>query len=150
MKQEKKDDIHNNAISLFSEEGAVIHPVEDVSLQTYSREIEQQTLSYEIEELSTALLPFAITFRELPKICPKQDRSRTLCFEIVKMLLSNKDMKTQLFVHKKLAQAEFAAQLDISVKTIEKHRKYIVTLAVLMAGDYPNIKAFLPQYKEVR
>lgn len=150
MRQEKKVDIQTRQFRFYNEEGTIISPVEDVSLQTYSREMEQQTLSYEIEELSTALLPFAITFRELPKICPKQDRSRTLCFEIVKMLLSNKDMKTQLFVHKKLSQAELAAQLDISVKTIEKHRKYIVTLAVLMAGDYPNIKTFLPQYKEVR
>lgn len=137
-------------LPLFNDDGGIVSLVEDVSLQEYNIESQRQTLADEIDALSAELLPFGITFRELPKICPKQDRSRTLCFELAKMLLANDKMKSQLFSDRKLAQAELAKQLDISAKTIEKHRRYIVTLAVLLSGDYPHMKAFLPKYKEVR
>ena len=53
------------------------------------------------------------------------------------------------FEQKKLPQAQLASALFISPKTIEKHRKYIVTLIILLSGDYPGIRAFLPQYREV-
>lgn len=139
-----------NVISLIKEDGAVIPQVEAISLQQYQVETQRQTLAYEIDALALNLLPFGIAFRELPKLSPRQNRARALCFGAAKLLLENDRMKEQLFVHKKLAQAELAAQLDISPKTLEKHRKYIVTVAVLMSGDYPNIKTFLPQNEEVR
>jgi hypothetical protein len=47
-----------------------------------------------------------------------------------------------------LAQAELAKEFGISPKTIEKYRKYIVTLSILLLGDYPGIKAYLPLYRE--
>lgn len=149
--EDRKERRHTGKIvSLYSEGGVLVSPVGDISLQKYNVEAQRQTLSWEIDALSAALLPFGITFRELSRICPKQDRARRLCFGIVKLLLSDEHMKKQLFRNKQLAQAELAAQLSISAKTIEKHRKYLVTLAVLMSGDYPGIQAFLPQYKEVR
>lgn len=137
-------------LSLFHEDGTVAPHVEEISLQQYNVEAQRQTLAYEIDALSVELLPFGVTFQELPKISPRQERARALCFGIAKLLLADANMKNQLFLHKKLAQAELASRLNISAKTVEKHRKYVVTLAVLMAGDYPNIKAFLPQYREVR
>ncbi|MFV0518380.1 MAG: sigma-70 family RNA polymerase sigma factor [Aminipila sp.] len=137
-------------IPIFDNSGGIVSQAENVSIQQYNIESQRQTLSYEIEELSEELLPFGITFKELPKICPKQERSRNLCFGIAKLILANKQMKNLLFLNRRLPQLELSRQLDISGKTIEKHRKYIITLSVLMSGDYPSIKAFLPQYKEVR
>lgn len=138
-----------NVISFFDNDGSVLSHTVDVSVQQFSIESQRQTLAYEIQALSNEILPFGITFKELSKICPKQDRARNLCFRTAKLLLSDEDMKNQLFRNKRLPQMELAKQLDISTKTIEKHRKFIVTLSVLLSGDYPNIKAFLPRYEEV-
>lgn len=119
------------------------------SLQQYDKEQERQLLCNEIDELSSRLNPFGITFTELPLVCPKQCRAREQCLEIAAYIVGDKAVLHRLLQQRKLPQSELARQFNLSVKTIEKHRKYIVTLAILLTGDYPCIQAFLPQWKEV-
>ncbi len=120
-----------------------------ISLQTYNRELERQSLSDEIDSLSLALTPYNITFGELTKICPKQGRARQLCLRLAEAVVNDKAMKAELLKNKRLTQNRLANCLNISPKTIEKHRKYIITLIILLMGDYPNIRAYLPQLREV-
>jgi hypothetical protein len=39
-----------------------------------------------------------------------------------------------------------AAHAGFSKKALEKYRHYIVALVILTRGDYPYIRAFLPQF----
>jgi RNA polymerase sigma factor len=36
-------------------------------------------------------------------------------------------------------------RFNLSERTIEKHRRYIVSLTLILSGDYPGIQAFLPR-----
>jgi RNA polymerase sigma factor len=124
--------------------------IEDMaSISTYNLEEERKNLSAEIELLSAHIAEYGIAFKELPRICPKQERSRKQCIELGRAVASSDEMRDTLMKHRRLSQSELARKFGISEKTIEKHRKYIVTVAVLLTGDYPLIRAFLPQYKEV-
>lgn len=120
-----------------------------ISLEAYDKEQERLSLCQEIDDFSQLLNQYGIKFQDLPRICPKQERSRRQCLELAKTVVANLSLKETLFHQKRLAQAELASIFSISLKTIEKHRKYIVTLALLLSGDYPGIKSFLPQYREV-
>lgn len=146
----RKEGRHTEKVIFFPDnDESLISYMRDISVQKYNIEHQRENLAYEIQELLNELLSFGINFRKLTKNCPRQDRARNLCFRAAKLLLSDKDMKKQLFCNKRLPRTELAKQLGISTKTIEKHRKFIVTLSVIWAGDYPNIKSFLPLYKEV-
>ncbi len=123
---------------------------ETASLELYSKELERSLLIEEIEDFSSYLKYFDIDFSELVKICPKQDRARKLCNEVARVITQDADMKQIFIKSHRLPQKDLASKLGISVKTIEKHRKYIVTLVILLLGDFPFICSFLPQYGEVK
>lgn len=133
-----------------SEEGEHSASGDAASLAAYDMEREKASLREEIEALRWKLREYGIAFEELPRICPKQERSRKQCLELAKKVVGTQDFRLTLQKQRRLVQAELAQIFCISPKTIEKHRKYIVTLSVLLMGDYPGIQAFLPQYREVR
>lgn len=118
---------------------------EKASLYEYSKEEEQRRLKEEINVLSSILSQFHIDFSTLETICPKQKRSRHLCISLGKEIVSNEKMRLQLLKHHRISQSELAKKFKISEKTIEKHRKYIVVIAIILTGDFPSINAFLPE-----
>ena len=134
---------------LYSEEGR-IDIEEDVSLQEYSIQQERDFFSEEITRLEKALSFFGITLHNLTGIYPKQKRSRELCVRLAWETIRHKGMKSSLMDRKRLPLSELAWRCGISEKTIEKYRKYIVSIAVILSGDYPGISAFLPEIGEVR
>lgn len=123
--------------------------VEQLSQSAYDKDQERKELASEITQLNSILKKYAITFQELSTICPKQKRSRKQCYLIAKSLIDDRSMKEKLIKNLQISQQELSLKLGISIKTIEKYRKYIVTVALILMGDYPNIKAFLPGYEEI-
>lgn len=138
-------------IPLYQEtdDEALLQAQNQVALQHYDKEMERENLSIEIEDLSGKLKQFDITFSQLAAICPKHSRAKRQCFAIASALSNHEEMKRKLMESKKIPQKELAGMFNVSVKTIEKHRKYIVALVILINGDYPGIQAFLPKGKEV-
>lgn len=115
-----------------------------VSEEFYNREEERKCLEDEIREYSLELEKYGINFRELVRTCPKQERSRAQCVRLAKHVFNCESYREKLLIHNRLEQAGLSREFGISPKTIEKHRKYIVSLVLLYAGDYPGIQAFLP------
>ena len=138
-------------VPLFpDEEDAISEAPEDkASIAIYHQEQEQESLSDEIDVLSGQLIEYGISFRELPLICPKHDRARKQCIDLGRFVSKNEEMLDTLLRHRRLAQSALAKQFGLSEKTIEKHRKYIIAIAILIVGDYPLIRAFLPRAEEV-
>lgn len=139
----------SRVVPLFDEQGRPNPAEADVSLAAYDAEQERLALALEIEGFSAQLAAFQISFGELPLCCPKQTRSRRLCLRLAREVLSTPEFFRELMENHRLAQSALAARLSVSPKTIEKHRKYIVALALLQAGDYPYIQSFLPDAGEV-
>jgi len=119
------------------------------SITAYNLEREHESLSDEILIFSGQLKEYGIIFQELPRICPKQDRARKQCITLGRSVAGNNEMLDVLLRFRRLSQSAIAKQFGLSEKTIEKHRKYIITIVILLTGDNPCIRAFLPQYKEV-
>lgn len=111
----------------------------------YDRELERQALGEELTRFNAAIGTYGLSFQELARCCPKQRRSRAQCRELAALVTEEETLRSDFLRTGRLPQAELAQRARISVKTVEKHRKYIVALAVLLTGDYPDIRAFLPK-----
>lgn len=148
----KESGYSSKVVPLYKEDenDNIISPADfEVSMKNYNKELERQMLADEIDALSIELKAFGISFAQLPKICPKQERSRKLCLRLAKEVIKDQMLKTTFFNTHRIPQATLADRFEVSVKTIEKHRKFIVTIVILLNGGYPGIRTFLPQYKEV-
>ncbi len=119
-----------------------------VSVDEYQRQLERETLKTEIEELTHLLNRWNTSFAELTKICPKQKRTRAQCEYIATLILNNDAWRTQLFEKHRMPNKQMCAEYGVSVKTLEKYRKYIATLCVIQYGDFPMLRAFLPLNKK--
>lgn len=124
-------------------------PVDEIiSIREYQAEQERQMLSEEIGLLNEELERYGITFQELPQICPKQARSRKQCADLAKAVAADPKLREDFIRTSRIPQTTLSEQFKISPKTIEKHRRYIVTIVVMLLGDYPGICTFLPKEVE--
>lgn len=138
---------YNHIITPFdpiSDNSALSSYEEKISITIYNDDLEHQFLSQEIDALSLELKNYDITLLNLPTICPKQKRAREQCIEIAKKLISDSFALKKFSTNHKIPQTYLAHLCSLSPKTIEKHRKYILTITIILLGDYPCIKAFLP------
>lgn len=115
------------------------------AVQEYIRAQEQEDLREEIAELEQELADYDIRFKDIPKICPKQRRARIRCKELAEAVYQDAELRRGFLDKKRLPQAELAKRCGISVKTIEKHRKYIILIFLVLNKPYLSIKAFLPE-----
>ncbi len=138
-------------ISLFQPDSEGREQVMDTqaSIDYYRREDERRELALEIDSFNAQLEEYGLSFSQLARISPKQERSRAQCFRLARAVTQNETYLAVLTQQHRLPQTQLADEFGISPKTIEKHRKYIVVLSLLLIGEYPGIRAFLPIYKGV-
>jgi RNA polymerase sigma factor len=120
----------------------------DMSRQIYDSAKEKENLRMEITEVNKEFSGWGFNWKLLLKKCPKQERSRSVCFAAVKAICETPGL-TELIIRKRqLPVTELAATMGFSQKTLEKYRHYIAALIVLLQGDYPYIRVFLPQFTD--
>lgn len=125
------------------EDGELPGAEEEASLSFYSREEERLSLAEEIEAYSTELTTWGISFRQLSLSPPRQERSRRQCQRLAWEILSDEKLNQTVSLSGRLPQKELADRFKLSVKTVEKHRRYILAVYVLLKGDYPGIRTFI-------
>jgi RNA polymerase sigma factor len=118
----------------------------DASRAVYDIEQERLSLSMEIDEVNNEFSSWGFGWNNLIKKCPKQERSRKTCFAIAKKILDEPELTASMMKTKGVPAAALAAHTGFSKKAMEKYRPYIVALVILLRGDYPYIRAFLPQF----
>lgn len=123
--------------------------IEDrASLQIYDKQKEEEVLKDEIQEYIEELSKHSLSLSLIKKDCPSQKRSRKLCIRIAKTIWEDPGFLDKFNKSGQLPQAELALKLEISAKSIEKYRRYIVGLLILLKGDYSNITSFIPFWTE--
>jgi RNA polymerase sigma factor len=99
----------------------------------------------EIAEINHSFAQWGFTWPDLLKSCPKQARSRKTCQEIARKLLEDKLLLMEMLNTGKLPIKRLS-DIGYSEKVLEKYRRYICALVLIVKGDYPYIRSFLPQF----
>ncbi|OMF38690.1 RNA polymerase sigma-I factor [Paenibacillus sp. FSL H8-0548] len=97
----------------------------------------------EIGELNQELMKFGISFAELVENSPKHADSRRLLIGIAQTLVSHSDLMDSLREKSKLAVKELTELCGVSRKTIERNRKYIIAISIIISGTYPYMHDYL-------
>lgn len=114
-----------------------------VSLAAYDEEkMRQQRLS-EIKHLNEMLAGYDINFFELEKVCPKNKHTKKTCRDVISFIKSNPKLLNETLLHKNLPLAQIEKGLCIKRKKFERHRKYILTVLVILSGDYPCLEEYV-------
>ena len=96
----------------------------------------------EIEALTEELNNFGISFFELAEVTPKSRKTKRLCFDAVRYITGNQELTDIVFKKHILPIKEITDNMPSNRKTLERHRKYIITAVVVLTQDYPAIAEY--------
>lgn len=133
-----------SSFEVQDEENQIINPVEvHQAVLHYEKVRIVDDRSSEIKEFSSDLLVFGITFTDLTQCSPKHVDSRQLLMSIGRTLASNSHLMHLLRSKKMLPIKELLDELDVSRKTLERNRKYLIAVALIYSGSYPYLRDYL-------
>lgn len=120
------------SLNYSSEDDAVdSHLENDQAVDSYYQTKQSNDLVEEILELDRALNAFNISFEELEQFSPKHEDTRKYLFEAATKFVEDSDFIQAFLKKKRLPITSFAKKTGYRPKTIERHRKYLVTLILL-------------------
>jgi len=100
------------------------------------------SLRDEITALSDECRAFGFGFTDLANASPKQQKTRSGCAAAVGWLLQKPERLGRLFAEKRLPIAALAEEAGVSRKVLERYRRYIITAAIVLSGDYPMLSEY--------
>lgn len=130
-------------ITLSEEESAVSMEV-DKAKEEYHQAEESNDLVEEILELDLQLREFGISFEELENYSPKHQDTRDTLMEMAKVFSQDSSLVTAFWAKKRLPAGAFAKEKGFSLKTIERHRKFLITLILIQLNcSWIHLAAYL-------
>lgn len=108
---------------------------------------EKQDISYlrklEIESLIGELSKYDITFKDLIKSSPKWKSTRRQYNEIINYIIKDRDIIEEICLNNKIPITKIQKDTNIPRKTIERSRKYIISVLIILLGDYQYIREYI-------
>lgn len=101
--------------------------------------VDREALKWEIGQLVKELSRFNITISEVAANCPKQDKSINNCRQVISYLINVPDQMKELLETGKLPVTQIINETSVKKKTLERHRKYLIALAVIYYRGYDGM-----------
>jgi len=117
--------------------------VNELSLNDYQKKTDEQLRRDEIIQFQKRLTEFDLNFSDLVENSPKHADARKNAIVAAKMLVESEELKEALFEKKRLPIKQLEQMVDVSRKTIERNRKYIIAIALILSSDYVYMKDYL-------
>jgi len=133
-----------SSFEVEDEESQIINPVEvHQAVQHYEKERTVEDRGAEIKDFNKDLSHYGISFTDLVECSPKHIDSRQLLMGIGRKLANDDHLMSLLRTKKMLPIKELLDQLDVSRKTLERNRKYLIAIALIYSGTYPYLRDYL-------
>lgn len=113
------------------------------AVSRYQQERDSENRRMEIEEYAAELAGYGIRFADLADSSPKHEDSRILVQGIARRLAFTEGLWGLLVQSRRLPVKELTELAGVSRKTIERNRKYLIAVAVLLRGHYPYLSDYL-------
>ena len=120
-----------------------------VSVEEYGKQEEAKTRREEILSFQEHLSQYKLSFHELVEHSPKHEDARLNAIEIAKTVVSSDELLDYLKEKKRLPIKKLEKQVNVSRKTIERNRKYIIAISLILIGDYVYLRDYLKGRLEI-
>ena len=123
--------------------------INELSYEDYQKEIEVNRRKEEILQFQEMLKTFDLSLNDLVESTPKHVDARRNAILIAKTLVEHEELRKLLLEKKRLPIKQLEQMVNVSRKTIERNRKYIIAIALVLMSDYIYMKDYLKGVLEV-
>ncbi len=114
------------------------------SMKVYQEKADIHSLADEILELNACLNEFHIHFKDLQDSSPKHSDSREQLNEMARKFIQYKDLTEELCKKKRFPATTFIERTGYRLKTIEKYRKYLITIVYIhLHPEWTHLASFI-------
>ncbi len=125
-------------------EAAALGAVQTRSAEWVLREREDaHARQEEVYRYREMLAVYGISLSELVRISPRHADARARAIEAARLLASRPDLMKHLRSRGELPLKELSGVAGVSRKTLERQRKYIIAVALILAEDLPHLREYL-------
>ena len=115
----------------------------ELSINQHIKKTEEQLRREEIYQFHQTLQHFGLSFQEIIEQSPKHVDARKNAMMVAGLLSKSKELTESLWSKKRLPIKELEKHVDISRKTIERNRKYIIAMTIILNGDFQYLKDYI-------
>ncbi|WP_342600169.1 RNA polymerase sigma-I factor [Psychrobacillus sp. FSL H8-0483] len=116
---------------------------DEKSIHTYTEEQQSAARREELSVYNNSLKEFNLSFEELTRTAPKHVDARKTAFQIAQIIAESEELYNYLMINKRLPLKEIEALVEVSRKTLERHRKYMIAIVLLLNSDFVYIKDYV-------
>lgn len=106
----------------------------------------------ELEQYQKRLEQFGLTFTDLVSISPKHRDARETLMQAAQVICASEGMRQSLWRKKQLPIKELSLASGIHLKTLERGRKYIIAVAIILCNsdEFLHLRSYIkfPKVKE--
>ncbi len=97
----------------------------------------------EIMLYNRKLSEFGLSFAELVRVSPKHEDARERAIEVAHLISADQELKDYLIRKKELPLKTIEEKVDISRKTLERQRKYIIAITLILINDFTHLRQYV-------
>ena len=114
-----------------------------LSIEDYKKKTDEELRREEILQFTSVIQQFDLSLKDLIEHSPKHADARKSAMIVAKILVENEQLKNILLNKRKLPIKQLESYVSISRKTIERNRKYIIAMSLILIGDYVYLKDYI-------
>ncbi len=149
----RKESRHFNEVSIesFSAEGmkSISGILESEVIEKLTAP-ETQDANLEIQAVIQTLKEYGFSFFDLIAVSPKAEKTKSACGKAIFYISQNTVLIEEMRRTKTLPLKILEKNCDIPRKILERHRKYIIAGAEIIAGDYPILAEYFSYARRER
>ncbi|WP_067724997.1 RNA polymerase sigma factor SigI [Oceanobacillus damuensis] len=120
------------------------NPMELVAVkEKYNLEMDALHRREEIMDFKEKLKEYKLTLIDLTDASPKHKDARESAVKTARILFEDEELREFVHIKKKLPIKELVNKVDVSKKTLERNRKFILAIFVVLSEDYIYLKDYL-------
>ncbi|MDC3413601.1 RNA polymerase sigma factor SigI [Aquibacillus sp. 3ASR75-11] len=144
IRKEQTNPAQASLDEVYDEDNMTVNPLEvKAAKELYQVQSESWHRSEEIKDLEQKLKEYKLSFEELTKISPKHQDARESAIRTAKILYEDESMRDFVYKKKKIPIKALIEKVSVSKKTLERNRKYILAIFVILGGEYIYLKDYL-------
>ncbi|MCL6636828.1 MAG: RNA polymerase sigma-I factor [Alicyclobacillus sp.] len=125
------------------EDNVVNYAEVKTALDAHDLAQEQAERRQEIAEYARALAEFGLSFRELADLSPKHADARVNAFAVAQAVVADPELLRYVQERKSLPLKQLENRVKVSRKTMERQRKYILAVVVLLSGEFHHLQSYI-------
>jgi len=113
------------------------------AVATHRLRLEQEERRSEIECYGRDLAEYGISWRELVRVSPKHRDAREQAMAVARTIAKDAGMTRYLRDRRELPLRALEERVSVSRKTLERQRKYVIAMTLILLGDYSYLREYL-------